>query len=208
MTSNRLLIPISREHVPQVKERYPFLYLEHGRLAVDDSSVKWINSDGDVIHIPAAMVLTLLLGPGTSITHEVFKVLGAANVTVCWVGVDSMLYYALGKSPTADTRNLRRQAYISTHPDLALVVARRMFKNRFPKENVDEKSLHELMGMEGIRVRASYERMAEKYGVGWQGRSYVPGHFEMGTVTNQILTSCNTALYSILLSAVHALGLI
>jgi CRISPR-associated protein Cas1 len=45
-----------------------------------------------------------------------------------------------------------------------------------------------------------------EYKVGWKGRVYTPGKFEISDVTNQILTSMNTALYGILSSAVHAMG--
>ena len=47
-TGPRLYVKITRDTLPRVKDKYPFLYLEHGRLAIDDSSVKWIDSDGRV----------------------------------------------------------------------------------------------------------------------------------------------------------------
>ena len=45
-----------------------------------------------------------------------------------------------------------------------------------------------------------------QYGVGWKGRRYVPGHFELSDVTNKIMTAANTALYSLVLSVVFSLG--
>ncbi len=63
-----------------------------------------------------------------------------------------------------------------------------------------------MMGMEGSRVRALYESKAQQYGVGWKGRSYSPGKFELSDGTNKILTACNAALYGILSSVVHSLG--
>jgi CRISPR-associated protein Cas1 len=50
--SRRLFFKVTRENLPQVKDRYPFVYLERGRLEVDDSSVKWIDCDANVIRIP------------------------------------------------------------------------------------------------------------------------------------------------------------
>lgn len=204
--ADRLFIPVTRELLPQIKERYPFIYIERGRIEIDDSSVKWIDCNGNVVRLPIATILTLLLGPGTSITHEAIKVLSDSNCTVCWTGEDSLLFYALGKSPTSDTRNLRLQASLSCDDEKALVVAKRMFSYRFPDTDVSEKTLPELMGMEGLRVRQLYEDMAEKYKVGWTGRSYTPGKFELSDLTNKILTASNTALYSLLLSSIHALG--
>ena len=37
-TGPRLYVKITRDTLPRVKDKYPFLYLEHGRLAIDDSS--------------------------------------------------------------------------------------------------------------------------------------------------------------------------
>jgi CRISPR-associated protein Cas1 len=81
-----------------------------------------------------------------------------------------------------------------------------MFGRRFPGIDLSGKSLKEMMGMEGSRVRALYESKAQQYGVGWKGRSYSPGKFELSDGTNKILTACNAALYGILSSVVHSLG--
>ncbi len=202
----RLIIKVTRETLPQVKDRYPFIYLERGRLEVDDSSVKWISCDGEVIRLPIATVSTLLLGPGTSVTHEAIKVLSASNCNVCWVGEDSLLFYATGATPTANTRNFRRQMQIACDKKKSLEVARRMYQRRFPDEDLENKTLKSMMGMEGNRVRQLYEQKAQQYGVGWKGRSYIPGKMEMSDVTNQILTSCNAALYGILTSCIYSMG--
>lgn len=203
---NRLLIKVTRESLPQVKDKYPFLYLERGRLEIDDSSVKWIDCDCNVVRLPIATINTLLLGPGTAITHEAVKVMAAANCSVCWVGEDSLLFYAVGQSPTADSRNMRAQMLLAADDDKSVEVARRLFARRFPLAELDGKSLKEMMGMEGYRVRQLYEQMAVKYNVGWKGRCFQPGKFEMGDITNQVLTSANAALYGILTSAIYSMG--
>jgi CRISPR-associated protein Cas1 len=205
-TNNRLFIKVTRNNLPQVSDKYPFLYLERERLEIDDSSIKWIDCDANLVRLPIATINTLLLGPGTSITHEAVKILTSANCTVCWVGEDSLLFYAVGQSPTSDTRNMRFQAEVSSNPKKRIEVARRMFSQRFPQDEVSNSSLSELMGMEGKRVKLLYEQLAEKYKVGWSGRSYVPGHFELSDMSNKILTAANTALYGILTSAVYSMG--
>lgn len=204
--SSRLLIKVTRESLPQVKDKYPFIYLERGRLEIDDSSVKWIDCEANVVRLPIATLNCLLLGPGTTITHEAVKVIAQSNCSVCWVGEDSLLFYACGQSPTADTRNMREQMKLSADPKKSIEVARRMFAKRFPEADLVGKSLKELMPMEGYRIRALYEQKGLEYGVGWKGRSYTPGKFELGDITNQILTACNAALYGILSSAVHSMG--
>lgn len=205
-SSNRLLIRITRESLPQVKDKYPFIYLERGRLEIDDSSVKWIDCDSNVVRLPIATLNCLLLGPGTSITHEAVKVISQSNCGVCWVGEDSLIFYAGGLTPTSDTRNMRDQLKLSADPKKSLEVARRMFSKRFPDADLSGKSLKEMMGMEGSRVRTLYEEKSQEYGVGWKGRSYIPGKFELGDITNRVLTASNAALYGILSSIIHSMG--
>lgn len=204
--ATRLFIKVVRENLPQVKDRYPFLYLERGRLEIDDSSVKWIDSDGSVIRLPVATLHCLLLGPGTSVTHEAIKVLSSSNCGVCWVGEDSLLFYAVGQTPTADTQNFHKQMLLAADKRKSLKVARRLFAKRFPNEDLEGKNLKEMMGLEGSRVKKLYEEKAEEYSVGWKGRRYTPGKFEMGDLTNKVLTSTNAALYGIISSAVHSMG--
>ena len=202
----RLFIPIKRETLPRVSDKYPFLYLERGRLEIDDSSLKWIDAEGDRVRLPIATINALLLGPGTSVTHEAIKTAAAANCSLCWVGEDSLLFYAAGYSPTANTRNLLRQAWLATHPEHSVSVARGFFARRFPDADLEKKTLQEMMGMEGLRVRKLYDEKARQYNVGWKGRVFTPGNFELSDLTNQILTSTNAALYGILCSCVHSLG--
>jgi CRISPR-associated protein Cas1 len=202
----RLFVKVTRDSLPQVKDKYPFLYLERGRLEIDDSSIKWIDADNNVVPLPVATLNALLLGPGTTVTHDAVKTAVSANCSICWVGEDSLLFYAAGFLPTADTRNLKQQIDLATDAQKSLGVARRMFARRFPEAELQDKSLQEMMGMEGYRVRALYQQKAEAYQVGWKGRQFTPGKFELGDVTNQVLTSTNAALYGILCSAVHSMG--
>jgi CRISPR-associated protein Cas1 len=101
---------------------------------------------------------------------------------------------------------MRRQMMLAADKKASIEVARRMFARRFPNENLQGKNLKEMMGMEGNRVRQFYADMAQKYNVGWKGRAYKPGKFELGDVTNQVLTSANAALYGILTSAIYSMG--
>ncbi|MFP7754088.1 type I-E CRISPR-associated endonuclease Cas1e [Thermodesulfobacteriota bacterium B35] len=202
----RLFVKVTRASLPQVRDKYPFVYLERGRLEIDDSSLKWIDAEANVVRLPVATINTLLLGPGTSVTHEAVKTAAAANCSICWVGEDSLLFYAAGIVPTASSRNFQRQVLLAASKTKALAVARRMFARRFPEAELEGKTLKEMMGMEGYRVRALYEQKAQEYGVGWKGRRFTPGKFAMGDVTNQVLTAANAALYGILCSAIHSLG--
>jgi CRISP-associated protein Cas1 len=174
---NRLLVKVTRESLPQVRDKYPFLYLERGRLEIDDSSIKWVDASGEIIPLPASTISCLLLGPGTSVTHEAIKVAASCNCSICWVGEDSLLFYAAGIAPTADSRNMRRQIELSADPDKAVEVARKLYAKRFPTAELKGKTLKEMMGMEGFRVRDLYEKKASEYRIDWGGRNFTPGKF-------------------------------
>lgn len=206
--NNRLLIKVTRESLPQIKDKYPFIYLERGRLEIDDSSIKWINADGDVVRLPIATACSIVLGPGTSITHEAVKVLASSNCTVCWTGEDGMIFYATGINPTADTKNFKHQVKVSGNAASSLEAARRMFAMRFPGSDLAGKTLKEMMGMEGYRVRDIYAEKAKEYNVGWAGRicNKDSKGFNLNDITNQVLTSSNGALYGIVTSCIVSLG--
>ncbi len=207
MSRQRILLKTTLADLPKIRERYPFLYLEHGRLEIDDSSVKWISADREVFRLPAAVISTLLLGPGTSVTHEAVKILASLNTTVCWVGEDSLVFYAVGQSPTSNTRNLKKQLELSTDPAKSLAVAKKMFLQRFPETSLRNKKLKDLIVMEGARIQMLYAELAEKHLVLWKGRNYTPGDFKLSDLTNQLITSCNAALYALISSVIHSLGL-
>ncbi len=202
----RLFVKVTRDSLPQVKDRYPFIYLERGRLEVDDSSVKWIDSEGHVVAVPVATISALLLGPGTSVTHDAIRTAASANCCLCWVGEDSLLFYAAGFVPTAHSRNFLKQVRLSATPKTRVEIARKMFLKRFPDEDLGGKTLQEMQGMEGRRVRSLYNSLAQTYSVGWKGRSYTPGKMQLADVTNRVLSSCNAALYGITCSVVHSMG--
>lgn len=89
-------------------------------MEIDDSSLKWLDADGNIVRLPLAMLNAILLGQCTSLTHESVKIAVVANCAICWVGEDSLLFYAAGFQPTANTRNLRQQVMLSCNRKAAL----------------------------------------------------------------------------------------
>ncbi len=202
----RLYVKVTKKTLPQIKTKYPYIYLDHGRLEVDDASIKWISAEYEVVRIPIATINCILLGPGTSITHEAVKACAVANCTICWVGEETFNFYAVGQSPTAKTDNIIKQAELAFDKEKSIKVARNMFMYRFPKAGVKSKTLNELKGMEGCRVRDIYIKKAIEYDLTWDGRAYEPGNFEVSDLTNQILTAGNNYLYGVISAAIHSLG--
>ena len=194
------------ETLTPVRERWTPIYLEHGRLEVDDSSVKWIGADRTVFRLPVASLSVVMLGPGTTVTHAAMKACSECNTPVCWVGAEGMHFYARGIGPTHDNERARRQAELASSPSKRDAVARRMFAMRFTGVNVDGVAVKELRGMEGRRVKALYADMGIKYGVTWKGRDYNPDNWNLADTINRAISAANAALYALTTAVVCALG--
>jgi CRISPR-associated protein Cas1 len=153
------------ETLTPAKDRLTPIYLEHGRLDVDDSSIKWIGADGMMYRLPVATLSAVLLGPGTTVTHAAMKACADSNTPVCWIGEDGMRFYAFGITPSHDNLMPRKHAAAWADKKKRAEIARRMFVSRFPGVDVQAYSVTELRGMEGLRVRAKYTELGQQYGV-------------------------------------------
>lgn len=194
------------ETLSPAKERWTPIYLEHGRLEVDDSSVKWIGADYTVIRIPVATVSALLLGPGTSVTHAAMKACADSNTPVCWIGEQGMRFYSFGISPNHDNSNARKHAEYHASIKKRNDIARAMFLLRFPETIVMEKTIKELRGMEGKRIKALYEEMGYRYGVTWKGRDYNPENWSLADNINRAVSAANACFYALCSAMVCSMG--
>jgi CRISPR-associated protein Cas1 len=195
------------ETLTPAKERWTPIYLEHGRLEVDDSSVKWIGADKTVLRLPIATISALMLGPGTTVTHAAVKACADCNTPVCWVGAEGMRFYAFGATPTHDNERARIQAALHASKKNRELIARRMFVMRFGDESeIEGKTIKKLMGMEGHRVRNLYVTMGQKYGVSWKGRNYNPDNWQLADALNKAISAANAALYALTTAVVSSMG--
>ncbi|MBN2685554.1 MAG: type I-E CRISPR-associated endonuclease Cas1 [Pontiellaceae bacterium] len=195
-----------RETLAPARNRWTPIYFEHGRLEVDDSSVKWVGADRTVLRVPVATLSAILLGPGTTVTHAAVKACADCNTPICWVGEDSIRFYAAGITPTHDNARARRQSQLYASRTKSAEVARRMFCKRFPDVDVSEKSVAELRGMEGHRVRALYKQMGAEYGVSWKGRNYNADNWEASDAINKAVSVANAGLYALTAAIVCSMG--
>ena len=85
--------------IPKVRDSWSFLYLENVEIGRSNHALIASNESGSW-EIPTGMLLALLLGPGTSITHEAIKVLSESASTILWVGQEGVRFYAFGRAST------------------------------------------------------------------------------------------------------------
>ena len=189
----------------RAEDRISFLYLERSVIHRDSNAITAADDQG-VMHIPAASVGVLMLGPGTTITHQAIALLADHGATAVWVGERGVRYYAHGRSLASANRLLAAQAAAVSHRDRRLAVARAMYGVRFPGEDTSELNMQQLRGKEGARVRRCYREHAERTGIHWRHRDYNPENFDDGDPVNQALSAANACLYGIVHAVIVAVG--
>ncbi|MFI8404949.1 type I-E CRISPR-associated endonuclease Cas1e [Streptomyces sp. NPDC085463] len=203
-TVSRRGAPTPRE-LTRTSERLSFIYLERCTIHRDANAITATDANG-ITHIPAATIGTLLLGPGTRITHQAMSVLGETGAAVTWVGEHSVRYYASGRALTRSSRLAEAQATQWANNRSRLAVARAMYQLRFPDEDPASLTRRELLGHEGDRVKKCYRTHAERTGIPWHGRKYVPGDFTAGDAVNQAITAAAQCMYGVAHAVVTSLG--
>lgn len=191
--------------LPQIRDRMTFLYLERCTIGREDGAIT-VTEERGCVHVPAASISVLLLGPGTRITHRGMELIGDSGVTVIWVGENGVRYYASGRPLTHRTGLLMRQAALVSNMRSHLQVARQMYQMRFPDEDVSALTMQQLRGREGARVRDIYRRQSAKWHVPWNGRQYAPEDYEAGDAVNQALSAGHACLYGLAHAVIAALG--
>jgi CRISPR-associated protein Cas1 len=197
--------PPTVQELSRIQERSTFLYLEHAVIHRDGNALTARDSRGTV-HVPAASLAALMLGPGTSISHQAIVLMAECASTVVWVGEQGVRYYAHGRTLARGTRLLEAQARMVSSRSERIAVARSMYAMRFPGEDVSRMTMQQLRGREGARVRRSYREHSERTGVAWTRRDYRPDDFAASDPINQAMSAAHTALYGVVHAVVVALG--
>lgn len=198
--------PVNRVELPRVTDRISFFYTDNCRLEKDDGAIRVITSEGSV-DVPAADIMVLMLGPGTTVTHRMIQIAAEAGMCIVWVGEEGVRFYAGGSPLAGDTALLMKQARIVSNEKLRIAAAKRMYNIRYPGEDLSELSMRQLLGREGTKVGRRYKELSEEYGVPWNGRKYNSADFDNNDPLQNALSCANACLYGICYSVIFALGL-
>jgi CRISP-associated protein Cas1 len=191
--------------LPKVRDSFSYLYAEHCRVDREDKAVALHDAAGKT-PVPCANLTTLMLGPGTTITHAAVQTLADNGCLVLWTGEQGVRFYALGMGETRAARHLLRQAYLCTHDPLRLRVVRRLYEMRFPEPLDEGLTLQQIRGREGIRVREAYARTSRETNVPWHGRSYRRDLWADADPVNRALSAANSCLYGVCHAAIVSAG--
>ncbi len=191
--------------LPRFHDRWSYLYLERGVLDQEASGLVLHTADAHS-PIPIDQLSLVMLGPGISISHAAVKALAVNNCLLAWVGENGVRLYAHSTGGTFSARRLLLQARLVSDEPSRLAVAYRMYQKRFPGTTLEGKSIEQVRGMEGLRVRKAYEAIAAEVGVQWEGRNYDQGDWYKATPTNRALSAANACLYGVCHAAIVSAG--
>jgi CRISPR-associated protein Cas1 len=197
--------PVPISHLTRAQDRLTFVYLEYCTIHRDANAITAEDARG-IVHIPAATLGALLLGPGTTVTQQAMLLLAESGSTAVWVGERGVRYYAHGRGLTQSSRLLESQAALVSQRNTRLRVAREMYAMRFPGEDTRALTMQQLRGREGARVRRVYRAQAQRTGVEWERRDYNPQEFTDSSPINQALSAAHTSLYGVVHAVIVALG--
>lgn len=189
-----------------IKERTSMIWLQYGNIDVQDGALVLIDKNGVRTHLPVGGLACIFLEPGTRITHAAVALAAQVGCLIQWVGEGGVRFYSAGQPGGARSARLLYQAKLALDDALRIKVVRAMYRFRFQEEPPARRSIDQLRGIEGVRVRTMYKLLSQQYGVPWGKRQYDPDKFDKGDVVNRCLSVANHCLYGICEAAVLAAG--
>ena len=189
-----------------IKDRISVLFVEKGNIDVLDGAFVVIDKSGVRTHVPVGGVACLMLEPGTRVSHAAITLASRIGCLLVWVGDGGVRLYASGQPGGARADRLLYQAKLALDDDARLRIVRKMYAMRFKETPPERRSVEQLRGIEGVRVRKIYELIAKQYRVDWKCRNYDHTEWESGDIPNRCLSSATACLYGICEAAILAAG--
>lgn len=210
MLTGRLGLETAR--IPH-SDRHGLIWLCKGNLTVKSGTLQFSTAGfGDLEHgeysIPFQSVSTILLGPGSTVSHDVLRLLARHSTGLIVMGVDGVRFYASMPFGPDESQLARRQVMVWAEiSGRKIDIARRMYAWRlgeiFPGAKIEV-----LRGMEGARAKRMYKRIAEKHGVFWHGRRYDRSNPNVADLPNQAINHAASAVEGAAMISVAATGTI
>lgn len=189
-----------------IKDRAAIVFLEYGQVDVLDGAFVLVDQKGVRVQIPIGGLACLMLEPGTRITHAAVALAARVGCLLVWVGEGGVRLYAAGQPGGARADRLLYQAQAALDEAARLKVVRAMYRLRFGEEPPARRSVDQLRGIEGVRVRTLYAQLARMHGVSWKQRSYDPEAWEEADIANRCLSAATACLYGLCEAAILAAG--
>lgn len=189
-----------------IKDRMSILFVEKGNLDVLDGAFVVVDKNGVRTHIPVGGVACLMLEIGTRISHAAVNLAARVGTLLVWIGEGGVRVYSAGQPGGARADRLLYQAKLALDEDARLKVVREMYRRRFGEEPPERRSVEQLRGIEGARVRKLYQLLAQRHGIRWHARDYNVQEWDASDIPNRCLSVATSCLYGVTEAAVLAAG--
>lgn len=200
---------LAEARIPHI-DRHGLVYLSRGNLFVQDGTLCFKAAGSPELEpgeyaIPYQAVSMILLGPGTSVTHDVLRITARHGTLLAAVGEGGVKFYTAPPMGTGRSAVARAHARLWADEKERMKIIRRMYGYRFqmafPQEDISV-----LRGMEGARVKAQYQMLAKQYGIEWAGRKYDRQNPGLNDLPNQAINHAATFVEAAAEIAVAAVG--
>lgn len=166
---------LAESRIPQA-DRHGLLWLARGQLAVEDGTLRFCAAESPdlkagIYAIPYQGVSLILLGPGSTVSHDALRVLARHGTLLAAVGEGGVKFYTAPPWGQGHSEVARAHARLWADDKARIDVARRMYAWRFGRVP-PHKDIAVLRGIEGARLKETYRLVAEEYRVPWKGRRY------------------------------------
>ncbi len=201
---------LAEARVPHV-DRHGLLWLSRGNLYVESGTLRFLAAASEGMEpgdyaIPYQTVSLILLGPGTTVTHDVLRILARHGTLLAAVGEGGVKFYTA--PPMGQGRSDVARAHARLWADAAtrMEIARHMYTHRFREDPVPHCDIAALRGIEGARLKECYRILARKYSVEWKGRRYDRQNPQAADLPNQAINHAATFVEAAADVAVAAAG--
>ena len=198
-------------------DRHGLLWLSRGALTVRDGTLRFQRNDegddaspleGGEYGIPFQTLSMILLGPGSTVSHDALRLMGRHGTALVAVGQDGVRCYTAPPLMPDTSDMARRQMRAWGDPEGSRIkIARKMYALRLG-EVLPHQSLSALRGIEGARAKRTYQILAQRYGITWRGRRYDRSNPLAADIPNQAINHASVAVTSAAVIAVTAIGAI
>lgn len=202
---------LEKARIPHA-DRHGLVWLDRGRLEVEDGCLRFVTAGSGELaagdyQIPHQSVSIILLGPGSSVTHDALRLLARHGCALAAIGEGAVRFYTAPPLLPDSSAAARSQVALWADPKTRMEVARAMYAMRFG-EFVLTRDIEVLRGQEGARIKRSYQLAAQRFNISWDGRFYDRENPDASDVPNQALNHAATAMSAAATVAVASLGAI
>ena len=198
-------------------DRHGLLWLSRGALTVRDGTLRFERNaepdsgsglDSGDYGIPFQSLSMILLGPGSTVSHDALRLMARHGTALVAVGEDGVRCYTAPPlmPDTSDTARRQMRAWADAD-DGRITIAKKMYALRLG-EVLPQQDLSALRGVEGARMRRTYRLVAQRYRIEWRNRRYDRTDPDWADLPNQAINHASVAVTSAAVIAVTATGAI